>query len=67
MSIFYFTSGEISLNANPNLDFETVTQYILTVTCSDTNGLHATQDVTINYLSIKFKLCRSFSQHFAIF
>ena len=52
MSIFYFTSGEISLNANPNLDFETVTQYILTVTVSDPNGLHATQDVTMDVTNV---------------
>ena len=52
MSIFYFTSGEISLNANPNLDFETVTQYILTVTVSEQNGLHATQDVTIDVTNV---------------
>ena len=48
----YFTSGEISLNANPNLDFETVPQYILTVTVSDPNGLDTTQDVTIDVTDV---------------
>ena len=45
-------SGEITVADNTNLDYETTTQYILTIKATDAGGLWDEEDVTVNVTDV---------------